>query len=376
MRRAAELIVAKRNLIFAGFMVLFIFCLFMIPRVEVENELTSYLAEDTETRRGLDLMEEQFVTLGTAKVMVENIDFHAAQELADRLREVRGVSQVEFYEETDEDAEENGEITDAEALRDVYTDLSALFSITFEGEEEETAVQHAMAEIRELLADYDTYVYTTVDKDDSAELQDEMGVILVIAVVIITLVLSYFTLVFGELVPKRLAMKKSEQMALGISGILYLVAKVFAPLVWLLTVSTNLVLRLMGISPEEEEDQVTEEEIRMLLMEGSQQGNIQLEETQMIRNVFEFDDISVDEIRTHRRETVMLYLEDSLEEWDEVIRSRPPSSVRSTISRSITPVRISTVRRKVSMSVRARSTLRPFTYRWNIRKSGALITLP
>ena len=141
------------------------------------------------------------------------------------------------------------------------------------------------------------------------------------AIVLITIILSYFTLVFGELVPKRLAMKKSEQMALGMSGILYLVAKVFAPLVWLLTVSTNLVLRLMGISPEEEEDQVTEEEIRMLLMEGSQQGNIQLEETQMIRNVFEFDDISVDEICTHRRETVMLYLEDSLEEWDEVIRS-------------------------------------------------------
>ena len=215
MRRAAELIVAKRNLIFAGFMVLFIFCLFFFFRVEVENELTSYLAEDTETRRGLDLMEEQFVTLGTAKVMVENIDFHAAQELADRLREVRGVSQVEFYEETDEDAEENGEITDAEALRDVYTDLSALFSITFEGEEEETAVQHAMAEIRELLADYDTYVYTTVDKDDSAELQDEMGVILVIAVVIITLVLWFTSGTYAEIPIFMLTFAMAAVMNMG-----------------------------------------------------------------------------------------------------------------------------------------------------------------
>ena len=141
------------------------------------------------------------------------------------------------------------------------------------------------------------------------------------AIVLITIILSYFTLIFGELVPKRLAMKKADQMALGMAGMLYFVAKVFAPLVWLLTISTNLVLRLMGISPEEEEDQVTEEEIRMLLMEGSQQGNIQMEETQMIRNVFEFDDIPVDEICTHRRETVMLYMEDTPEEWDEVIKN-------------------------------------------------------
>ena len=130
-------------------------------------------------------MEEQFVTLGTAKVMVDNIDFRAAQELADRLSEIRGVSEVEFYEESDEEAEELGEVTDEEALRDVYRDLSALYSVTFEGEEEEAAVQHAMAEIRDLLEDYDAWVYTTVDKDDSAELQREMGVILVIAVVII-----------------------------------------------------------------------------------------------------------------------------------------------------------------------------------------------
>ena len=199
MRKTAEWIVGRRNQIFAGFMVLFVFCLFMIPRVEVENELTSYLAEDTETRQGLDLMEEQFVTLGTAKVMVDNIDFRAAQELADRLSEIRGVSEVEFYEESDEEAEELGEVTDEEALRDVYRDLSALYSVTFEGEEEEAAVQHAMAEIRDLLEDYDAWVYTTVDKDDSAELQREMGVILVIAVVIIVLVLWFTSGTYAEI---------------------------------------------------------------------------------------------------------------------------------------------------------------------------------
>ena len=100
-----------------------------------------------------------------------------------------------------------------------------------------------------------------------------------VSIVVITLVLAYFNLVFGELVPKRVAMKKSESLALGMSGILYWVSRIFAPLVWLLTASTNLILKLMGLSPEDEEDAVTEEEIRMLLAEGKEQGHIQAEET-------------------------------------------------------------------------------------------------
>ena len=142
-----------------------------------------------------------------------------------------------------------------------------------------------------------------------------------VSIVVITLVLAYFNLVFGELVPKRVAMKKSESLALGMSGILYWVSRIFAPLVWLLTASTNLILKLMGLSPEEEENAVTEEEIRMLLAEGKEQGNIQAEETKIIQNVFEFDDISVKEICTHRREAVTLRQEDSLEEWAQVIRA-------------------------------------------------------
>ncbi len=89
----------------------------------------------------------------------------------------------------------------------------------------------------------------------------------VVSVVVITLILAYFTLVFGELVPKRVAMKKSEGIALGMSGILYWVAKIFAPIVWLLTVSTNCILKLLRINPEEEESEVTEESIRMMLAE-------------------------------------------------------------------------------------------------------------
>ena len=140
-----------------------------------------------------------------------------------------------------------------------------------------------------------------------------------IVVLVITLILTYFSLVFGELVPKRIAMKKTEKLALGMSGLLYGVSVAFAPLVWLLTASTNLVLRLMGINPNEEEVVVTEEDIRMMLAEGNEQGTIQEEESWMIKNIFEFDDTTAGQISTHKREAVCLYMEDSEEEWAEII---------------------------------------------------------
>ena len=141
-----------------------------------------------------------------------------------------------------------------------------------------------------------------------------------IVVLVITLILTYFSLVFGELVPKRIAMKKTEKLALGMSGLLYGVSVAFAPLVWLLTASTNLVLRLMGINPNEEEVVVTEEDIRMMLAEGNEQGTIQEEESWMIKNIFEFDDTTAGQISTHKREAVCLYMEDSEEEWAEIIQ--------------------------------------------------------
>lgn len=139
------------------------------------------------------------------------------------------------------------------------------------------------------------------------------------SIVVITLILAYFNLVFGELVPKRIAMKKAESLALGMSGMLYTVSKVFAPLVWLLTASTNGILRLLGMNPDEEDEVVTEEEILMMLMEGNEQGTIHEEENEIIQNVFEFDDISVEEICTHRREVTALSMEDSDQEWEETI---------------------------------------------------------
>ena len=140
-----------------------------------------------------------------------------------------------------------------------------------------------------------------------------------IAVVGITLFLSYITLIFGELVPKRIAMNKTEEIALGISGVVTVVSGIFAPLVFVLTASTNGILRLMGIDPDQEDDEITEEEIRMMVDAGSEKGTIDDDEKDMIQNVFEFDDITVDEVCTHRTDVDLLWMEDSMEEWEEVI---------------------------------------------------------
>lgn len=140
-----------------------------------------------------------------------------------------------------------------------------------------------------------------------------------IAVFLITLILSYFTLVFGELVPKRIAMKNSEKVALGMAATLNVIARFFAPLVLLLTASTNGILRLIGIDPNQEEDEVTEEEIRMMIDAGSERGTIDCDEKEMIQNVFEFDDISLDEICTHRTDVAVLWADDNKEEWEKTI---------------------------------------------------------
>ena len=144
-----------------------------------------------------------------------------------------------------------------------------------------------------------------------------------IAVVTITIILSYVTLVFGELVPKRIAMRKSESMALGLSGLVSVIAKVFAPIVGLLTFSTNIILRLLGIDPNHVDDEVSEEEIRMMVDVGSAKGTIDKHEREFIQNVFEFDDITAEEIATHRTEVAILWVEDSLEQWEETIHNNP-----------------------------------------------------
>lgn len=140
-----------------------------------------------------------------------------------------------------------------------------------------------------------------------------------IAVVLITMLLSYVTLIFGELVPKRIAMRKSEAVALGLSGTLSVVSRIFAPLVFLLTASTNGVLRLLGIDPDQNEEEVSEEDIRMMVDAGNRRGAIDNEEKEFIQNVFEFDDLTAGEIATHRTEVSLLWMDEEMDVWRQTI---------------------------------------------------------
>lgn len=140
-----------------------------------------------------------------------------------------------------------------------------------------------------------------------------------IAVVLITLLLSYFTLVFGELVPKRLAMKKSESLALGLSTLISAISTLFAPIVAILTASTNGILRLLGIDPNADEEEVSEEEIKMMVDRGSQKGVFDSATKEFITNIFEFDDRTVGEFATHRTELDLLWTNQTVDTWKQIL---------------------------------------------------------
>lgn len=132
-----------------------------------------------------------------------------------------------------------------------------------------------------------------------------------ISVIIITLVLSYFTLVLGELVPKRIAMKRSESIARAVSGLMIGMTTVLRPVIWLLTVSTNGVLRLCGIDPEDNAEEVSEEEIIMMLDEGEEAGSIESGEKELIKNVFSLNDTTAEDVMVHRSQVAFLKRDDA-----------------------------------------------------------------
>lgn len=135
--------------------------------------------------------------------------------------------------------------------------------------------------------------------------------------VVITLVLSYFSLVLGELVPKRIAQNYPEKWAFAAANIVKFIGAVLKPFVWFLTKSTNFILMLFKIDPNQTDKPVTEEEIRMMVDVGSESGNIEDTEKEMIENVFEFNDKEVSEIMTHRKKIVSLPID---ADYDEVMR--------------------------------------------------------
>ena len=133
-------------------------------------------------------------------------------------------------------------------------------------------------------------------------------------VVLITIVLSYFSLVLGELVPKRIAMKKTEAVARFTAGAVSAVAAVFRPVIWLLSKSTNGVLRLFGIDPRADQEDVSEDEIRMMVDLGEERGAIESSEKELIENIFEFNNTTAEDVMVHRTDMVMVWLQDTGEE--------------------------------------------------------------
>ena len=193
MMRIAKFIVNKRKAFLALFALACVYSVISIPKVEVIEDVTEYLPKTTETRRGLDTMEEEFTTFGSGKILVANITYEQALRVAEEMEQIEGVSQVQFYDESDDAYED-------EELEDYYKDASALFSITFTDEEDAEVTQRAIVKVRELVSGYSSYVYTTVDKDDAASLQKDMGVILAFASVVIVSVLLFTSLTYMEIV--------------------------------------------------------------------------------------------------------------------------------------------------------------------------------
>lgn len=141
------------------------------------------------------------------------------------------------------------------------------------------------------------------------------------SLIVITLLLTFFTVVLGELVPKQLALRSPEKVALFLSGLVTLISKVFTPVVRLFSLSTKGILRIFGINSDDDESEDTEEEIRLMLDIGAQKGQIQPEEEHMIQNIFEFNDTQIEEIMTHRTSVVFLWMDDTEEDWESTIRA-------------------------------------------------------
>ena len=152
-------------------------------------------------------------------------------------------------------------------------------------------------------------------------LESKLSLLTSISSVIITLVMSYFSLVLGELVPKKLAMAKPEKISFMVAGFLLFFSKCAKPFVKLLSVSTNAIVRLFGMDPNADTEQVTEEEILMLVDAGEEKGVIENQQAEMINNIFEFDDLDAGDVMTHRVDMSAIDANDSIDDIiDEAVR--------------------------------------------------------
>lgn len=184
MIKLATLIVDKRKGFYLIFILLIVFSVLSMNKVKVNNDLTTYLPDTTETRQGIDLMDQQFITYGTARIMVCNVTYEEAEKLADLIENMEGVSMLDF-----EDSE------------DYYHDAEALFSVTFDGEADEAATQEYLNGVLEELAGYDVYYSSDIGQEerDAADLDNDMIIILLLAGVVIVAVLLFTSTTYAEI---------------------------------------------------------------------------------------------------------------------------------------------------------------------------------
>ena len=179
--KVAAIIVDKRKAFYLFYIIAAIFCAIATGWTQVNNDLTSYLPDTTETRMGLTLMDEEFVTFGSGSIMLDNVTFDTAERVAAELEEIDGVTSVVV--ENDEDSYKNG---------------AALLSVTFDGEAEDQISKDAMIAIREKLEPYDAYISSEVGNSSAETIAAEMQVVVLIAVVIIIAVLLFTSHTYME----------------------------------------------------------------------------------------------------------------------------------------------------------------------------------
>lgn len=156
---------------------------------------------------------------------------------------------------------------------------------------------------------------------------DNTKIINTVAVVLVTLILSYFTLIFGELVPKRIAMKHKEKLANSVCGIISFLAAVLKPIIWFLTISTNAVLILVGIDPHEKEEPVSEEDIVLMLDAGADEGSLDHDDIEYIKNVFKLDKMTAEDVMTPRKSVISISYDASDKEILEIIEEESYSRI-------------------------------------------------
>ena len=196
--KLATFIVDKRNLIFFLYAIAIIASLITQSWVKVCDDLTQYLPETTETRRGLTLMEDEMKTYGTARIIVSHVTYEIARDLADQIEDLNNISSVDFW-----DADKSTDDTTLpSAANKTYEDYmqgaDALITVTFRGENDDQSAKDGLAAVKELLAPYDTYISTDVGYSKSETLNEEMGIILVVAALVIVLVLLLTSRSYAE----------------------------------------------------------------------------------------------------------------------------------------------------------------------------------